>query len=337
MIRKSGFAMLVGAAVSTFAMPAMAEPVTLKVTTCLQRNHDFSQAFLKTYLEPINAKNTDLKLTYVGGPEVTPFTEQGAALKRGLVDMILCPAAYYGGMFGEARLPGAQTASIADIRKNGAWEMMEEAWNKNLNAHILSWVYSDAQIFYTYFLTKPKESTKTGLDLTGMKIRSTGLYNPFLIAMGATTIVMAPGDVYAGLQRGVADGLAWPWGSIGQYGWQRFLKYRVMPSYFNASQPLLINLDKWKALSKAQQDLLNKQVAVLESDGAAMVVKGGKADDAKLKEAGVQDIELKGEVRAAYLKTIYDAKWAQNDKLKFTVDYKKLKSLLYKPVDKPAS
>ena len=40
---------------------------------------------------------------------------------------------------------------------------------------------------------------------------------------------------------------------------------------------------------------------------------------------------LKGAVRDAYLKTIYDAKWAQNDKLKYTVDYKKLKSLLYKP------
>jgi TRAP-type C4-dicarboxylate transport system substrate-binding protein len=56
-----------------------------------------------------------------------------------------------------------------------------------------------------------------------MKIRSTGLYNPFLVAMGATTIVMAPGDVYAGLERKVVDGLAWPWGSIAKYGWQRFL------------------------------------------------------------------------------------------------------------------
>ena len=33
----------------------------------------------------------------------------------------------------------------------------------------------------------------------------------------------------------------------------------------------------------------------------------------------------------AYLDTVYGAKWAQNDTLKYTVDYKKLKSLLYKP------
>jgi TRAP-type transport system periplasmic protein len=148
---------------------------------------------------------------------------------------------------------------------------------------------------------------------------------------------MAPGDVYAGLQRGVVDGLAWPWGSIGKYGWQRFLKYRVTPSFFSASNLVIVNLDKWKSLSKEQQDQLTKQARTFEHDGSAIVVKKGEEDDVKLKQAGVQDIVLTGATHDAYLKTIYDAKWAQNDSLKYTVDYKKLKALLYKPINKPQS
>jgi TRAP-type transport system periplasmic protein len=337
MVRKSALAALAGVAIAATSIPAQAGPVTLKVTTCLARNHDYTQAFMQAFLNPLNAKKADVTLQYLGGPEVTPFKEQASSLKRGLVDMIMCPSAYYGGLFGEARIPGAQNVPLSEIRKNGALAMMEQAWNKNLNAHILGWVFDEGQIFYTYFLVKPKESTKTGLDLTGLKIRSTGLYNPFLVAMGATTIVMAPGDVYAGLQRGVVDGLAWPWGSIGKYGWERFLKYRVKPHFFGASQPLLVNLTKWNSLSKEQQGLLTQQARDFERDGSAIIIKKGKEDDAKLVKAGVQDIELKGAVRAAYLKTIYEAKWAQNDKLKYTVDYKKLKSLLYKPESKPAS
>ena len=298
---------LTGLAAVAVAAPAVAGPVTLKVTTCLARNHDYSQAFTETFIKPLNAKKASVKLLYLGGPEVTPFKEQGSSLKRGLVDMILCPAAYYGGLFGEARLPGAQTVSVAEMRKNGAWDMMNAAWNKHLNAQLLGWVFDEGQIFYTYFTEKPKESTKTGLDLTGQKIRSTGLYNPFLKAMGATTIVMAPGDVYAGLQRGVVSGLAWPWGSIGKYGWQRFLKYRVKPHFFGASQPLLVNLDKWKSLTKEQQKLLTDQAMAFERDGGAIIIKKGREDDAKLKKAGVQDLELKGAVRDAYLKTIYGA------------------------------
>ena len=337
MIRKFAFALFGGVAALAVSVPAQAASVALKATSCLARNHDFTQAFLQTFVDPINKMKSDVTITYLGGPEVTPFREQGGALKRGLVDMIFCPAAYYSGLFAEARIPGAQNVSIEEIRKSGGWQMMEEAWAKNLNAHFLAWAFDNGQIFYTYFISKPKESTKTGLDLHGMKIRSTPLYNPFLVAMGANTIVMAPGDVYAGLQRGVVDGLAWPWGSVAKYGWQRFLKYRVTPHYYGASQPLLVNLDKWKGLSKSQQELLTKQARVFEKDGAQIMIKKGKEDDVKLKEAGVQDIDLKGEARQAYLRTVYEAKWEQNDKQKYTVDYQKLKSIMYKPIGKTGS
>ena len=94
---------------------------------------------------------------------------------------------------------------------------------------------------------------------------------------------------------------------------------------------MLINRDKWKSLSSEQQKVLDDQVPILESDGAKVVIAKAEQDDAKLKAAGVQDMVLTGAVRKAYLRTIYEAKWAQNDKLHYTVDYAKLKSLLYKP------
>jgi len=285
--------------------------------------------FLQKYFDPINAKNTDLKLVYVGGPEVTPAREQAGLLKRGLVDMIYCPSGYYSGLFPEARLTGVQTVSIAEIHKNGAWDMLEQAWNKNLNAHLLAWVYDHAQIFYTYYVKKPEESTKTGLDLNGFKMRATTFYIPFLKAMGATPVVIPVSDVYAGLQRGVVDGIAFPWGSVGKFGWERFIKYRVKPGYFGASMQVIINLDKWKSLSKAQQNLLTEQGKIYEKEGPAAFIKNGEKDDAKLKKAGVVDIVLKGAVRKAYLKTIYDTKWKELDSLKYSVDYKKLKPLLF--------
>lgn len=330
MIKKYVIGMM-GALALAFTVPAHAATVTLKVTTCLQRTHNFTQAFLKTYLDPINAMHTSVHLDYLGGPEVTPYQEQGSSLKRGLVDMILCPAAYYGGLFGAARLPGAQTVTVAEAEKNGAMAIMQKAWAKNLNAHIVAWVYQKGQVFYTYLRVKPKLSDKTGLDLTGLKIRSTGLYNPFLQAMGATTVVMSPGDVYAGLQRGVVDGLCWPWGSISQYGWQSFIKYRVTPHFFGPSLLLLINLDKWKSLDKAQQAVLADQTKELATKGDEFLVKKNEEDDAKLKAAGVKDFPLTGAARKAYLHTIYAAKWKQNDGLHYSIDYKKLKSLLYQP------
>jgi TRAP-type C4-dicarboxylate transport system substrate-binding protein len=316
-------------AVTTWSLPVQAATV-LKMTTCLARNHDYTEAMFATFYKPINAKKTDLRINYLGGPEVTPRQKQAPALKRGLVDLISCPGPYYGGLLPEARLTGVQNRSLEEIRSNGAWDMMQEAWGKGLNAHILAWTGFKGQKFYIYTNFKPKLSTKTGLDLTGVKMRSTGLYNPLLKAMGATTVNMNPSDVYTGLERGVVDGMAWPWGSIGKYGWQRFLKYRIKPSFYGASLLTLINLDKWKSLTQAQRDLLEKQARVYERDSAAIIIKKGVEDDAKLKKVGVKDIELTGAVRTAYLKTIYDAKWAVNDKYKYNVDYKALKRKLYR-------
>jgi TRAP-type C4-dicarboxylate transport system substrate-binding protein len=318
----------VALAIATWSAPSSA--ATLKVLGCFAKNHDYIQAFFESFITPIQKAKGALKIQYLGGPEVTPRQKAAPALKRGVVDIILCPAAYYGGLFGEARLPGVQNKSLEEIRKNGGFDMMQEAWGKNLNARIIAWTHFGSQKFYTYFTKEPKLSKETGLDLKGQKIRSTGLYNPFLKAMGATTVVISPSDVYSALERGVVEGLAWPWGSVAVYGWEKFLKYRVKPDFFGASVLILINKDKYASLNAAEKAQLDKQAAIYEKKAVDAIAKKGVIDDAKLAKAGVKDIELTGDVAKAYIRTIYSAKWAENDKLKYTVDYKKLKASLYK-------
>lgn len=301
---------------------------TLKVSSCLQKNHDQIQAFADTFINPINAKKTDLKLRYIGGPEVTPRKKQAPAMKRGLIDIIICPTPYYGGLLAEARLPGVHSKSLKEMRSNGAWEMMQDAWGRGLNAHILGWGGFEASTFYVYTKFKPKLSEKTGLDLSGQKMRSTGLYNAFLKAMHATPVNISPGDVYSALERGLVTGLAWPRGSMAKYGWQRFLKYRIEPNFYGATIMATMNLGKYKSLSQSQRDLLDKQGRIYEANSDKILDAKAKIDNAKLKASGVQIITLTGKVGKAYIDTIYKAKWAQNDKLKYIVDYKKLKSLM---------
>ena len=61
------------------------------------------------------------------------------------------------------------------------------------------------------------------------------------------------------------------------------------------------------------------------------IIKKAHTDDAKMMKAGVKVIKLTGKVRDAYIRTIYEAKWAENDSKKYNVDYKKLKAALYDP------
>lgn len=318
------------------SLPAHAA-ATIKLSTCLQRTNDLMDAFFETFVKPINAMKGDVSIRYLGGTEVTPRQKQAPALKRGIIDMIVCPPAYYNGLLSEARLIGLQTKTLEELRANGAWDMMQEAWGKGLNAHILTWGYFTGQKFFVYTTVDPKFSEKTGLDLTGVKVRSTGLYNALFRAMGATTNVISPSDVYAALERGVVKGLAWPWGSVRAYGWQKFLKYRIDHGFYRATIMTIVNKKKWNGLSPAQRAVLNKQARIYEQTSDALLIKRSKIDDEVLRKAGVKFLKLEGKVREAYLNTIYGAKWAQNDKVakegkvKFIVDYEKLKGLLSSP------
>ncbi len=327
---KSVFA--VTAASAAFMLAAWHAPTqaaTLKVTSCLARNHDQTEVFFATFLNPINAKKSGLTLNFLGGPEVTPRKKQAPALKRGLIDIIICPTPYYAGLLAEAGLPGLHRKSLEEMRANGAYDLLQEAWRKGLNARILAWPGFKASMFYIYTKFKPKFSTKTGLDFTGVKMRSTGLYNPLLKAMGATPVNISPGDVYSGLERGVVHGLAWPRGSVARYGWQRFLKYKIAPKFYGATLMTIINRDAYNKLTQAQRDLLDKQGRIYEVESDAILDAKAEIDNAKLKAAGVKTIVLTGKVGKAYIDTIYRAKWAQNDKKKYIVDYKKLKPLMY--------
>ncbi len=329
MIRKS---IIAAAATAFVAIPVAANAATeLKTLACFQRNHDYVVGLHQEFVDPINTSKGAISIKYLGGPEVTPRTKQAGAVKRGLVDIIFCPSAYYGGQLMEARLPGAHNKSLDEIRKNGGWDLMQDAWGKGLNSRLLAWTHFGGQKFYMYTKFKPKLSEKTGLDLKGVKFRGTGLYKAFMKAMGATVVVISPGDVYSALERGVVDGVAWPWGSMATYGWEKFLKYRIEPDFFGATMTLLINLDKWKSMSKAEQMALDAAARSYEKGADAIMVKKGHEDDAKLKKAGIETIKLTGKVRDAYLRTIYEAKWAENDSFanKSNVDYKMLKSKLY--------
>ena len=327
MIRRSLSVLTIAAAAFALSLPSQAS--TIKVSTCQIRTHDHVIVFLEEFLKPAQANKIGLKLRYMGGPEITPFRKQGGLLKRGLIDLIFCPTPYYGADLPEARLLGAHNRSLEEMRSNGAYDMLRQAWDKGLNAHILAWPAFNVSTFYVYTTFKPKLSKATGIDLKGIKMRSTGLYKPFLAAMEAIPVGMAPGDVYTGLERGVVQGMAWPKGSITKYGWEKFLKYKITPNFYGATFMTIINKKKWESLTQAERDFLTKLSATYEKKSDEVVARNLAADEARLEKAGVQTFALEGDYAKAYLKTIYGAKWAVNDKYKYTVDYKKLKPLMY--------
>ena len=57
------------------------------------------------------------------------------------------------------------------------------------------------------------------------------------------------------MENGTVQGYGWP--ALGWVpSWVEVTKYRVEPGFYNATLHTMVNLKKWKTLTKAQQDLL---------------------------------------------------------------------------------
>ena len=301
----------------------------LKVTTALGTKHDQSTAFLKLFVDKMKEDESLVKLNYLGGPEVTPNRKQGPAMKRGLIDIIMSPCTYYANVVPEARLHGISNVSGETWRKNGAFEIMSKAWAKKLNAVILGWGnYYGFNQFFIWMKTKPKINKVTGLDLKGVKMRTTALYTPFLKAMGAVTKNISPAEVYTALERGTVDGLAWPEGGVAFRGWQRFIKYRVEPGFFRSTTMATMNKTKFDKLPKKAQDQIIAAGLHYEQKSGPMLKKLAKIDNEKLYKAGVKRFELPPDIAQAYIKTIIDSNWKAAEKYKFTADFAKMKALM---------
>jgi len=291
--------------------PAEADEVVLRAQTALPRNHDLSQSFLKGYVDKLNAEGKGVvRLLYVGGPEVTPANKAAPALQRGVIDILHSPAAYHVGIIPQGLAMMATNLTPAEIRANGGFALLEPHWREKLNAKILAWAESGAQ-FYLYTVNRPALKADGSLDLTGVRMRTTGAYQSLLTALGATPVKMAAGEVFTGLQRGVVDGFGWPTVGLDAMGLAKVVKYRIDPPFYHLANLVLVNLDKWNSLPKQARDILEQVAKAYETASIQYMLERGEADSDAVMKSGVEIFALEGEAARTYLRTAYDAMWAR--------------------------
>ena len=321
----AGIAVTAGLAVISQAAIAA---TTLKMSTCLPRNHDQVEAFFDTFVKKMKEDESLIKINHKGGPEITPRKQQGPAMARGILDVVMCPT-YYVGNVPEARALTPSTASPARLRQNGGYDMLQTAWAKGMNTRILGWGNHGGAQFHFYLSFEPKLDKKTGFQFDGAKMRSTAIYNPFLVEMGATPINMGMTDLYTALERGVVKGFVWPEGGVAKFGWPKFIKYRVEVPFFRSSTLVMMNLDKYKALSNKAREQIDAAGLYYEQNSGGILRKKADVDNEKVFAAGVKKMQLKEPYASALVNTIYGSSWEKMKKYKFTVDKATLKAKLF--------
>jgi TRAP-type C4-dicarboxylate transport system substrate-binding protein len=287
----------------SFSVGAAAQEVTLRLVSAFPENGIYVQRLLP-WIKKVNDEGKGvLQINFLGGPKAIPTFEAGNAVKTGVVDMALNTGAFYTNVMPEADFLKLTQISVAEQRKNGAFDAINKVWNEKGNTQYLARMVEN-QPFHIYTNKKIDKP-----DLSGQKIRISPVYRDFFQALNANVVTTPPGEVYTALERGVVDGYGWPIGGIFDLNWQEKTKYRVDPGFYDAEVSLTMNLPAWKKLTPAQHTYLNRQLLALEAENTFWA-RYATEEMARQEKAGIQTIRFDATTAKTFRDKAYDVGWA---------------------------
>lgn len=162
------------------------------------------------------------------------------------------------------------------------------------DGHISS-EYQDTHVLFmfstgpAYLHTRTKEIRKV-TDLEGLRIRRPSEVTGELLAlMGASPVGMPAPDIYQALQRGVVDGLSFPFEAMKGFRINELTKYHLLIPYASTEFVMTMNKNVYNALSPKLKKVID------DNSGMKWAMKAGEVFN-KLDTEGLEQAKSQGDV-----------------------------------------
>ena len=288
----------IGVAAAAVASPAIAQSmpeIKWRMTTSWPKSLDTLFGAAETMAKAVaEATDNKFQIQVFAGGEIVPGLQVVDAVQNGTVECGHTASYYY---FGKDPTFGMGT-SIAfgpNQRLNQGWftlgggkEVLNEFYKK-YNCTALLAGNTGCQMGGWF-----RKEINSVDDLKGLKMRIGGFPGRVIQKLGAVPQQIAAGDIYPALEKGTIDAAEW----VGPYDDEKLGFYKVAPHYYypgwwegGSMLFTFVNLDKWNALPKNYQ-------AILEQAGhfanTWMIAKYDEVNPAALRRLLANGVKLHG-------------------------------------------
>jgi len=312
-------------ALSTLALKEVfaASPVEIKAVAFLPTTAHETKFFLE-FIEDVQKRSQgQLKIKFLGGPEVISGFEMVDALESGVVQMAMVATTYL-----EKKAPIISSnyliGSLAGKRKSGFYDVMAELVEAKSELRFLGEINPNAGMhMFTNFVARNPRT-----DFKGKKIRTIGTYDRFIEGLGGVGVVVPRMDVYPGMERGVINGFfAMPL-QILEFGLVDVVKYIVQPQLYWGGCSVTFNLGTWKKLPKDIQKVVQDTLHEKEQKWEPLYDKMERDAVEKLREKGVKEIKFSPEDEKWFFNLAITTEWGDAVK-KDPVNADKVKKFVF--------
>jgi TRAP-type C4-dicarboxylate transport system substrate-binding protein len=244
------------AASATLPRPAAAQsPTEFKISIWLPPAHPLIKS-AQEWADAIDAESKGtLKFKIYPSEQLGKAIDHYDMARDGIVEVAYVAAGYQPGRF-----PIINVTQIPFIVSNGiSGSAAVDSWYRK---------YADAELkdvhFCLAFIQDPgsfhsrtKKIVVPG-DIAGMKIRPSASYIGELITnLGGTNVASSAPEARMILERGTADAMTFPWGSVFLFGIENVTKYHLDAPLYTAPFVWVVNKARYEALNADQKKALD--------------------------------------------------------------------------------
>lgn len=293
------------AAPSPSPTPAAKAKTMLKAISFLPPNNARTVVY-KDFLNLIGQRsNGELGFEYLGGPEVIPATEQGQAIRKGVVAITMLGASSLEGLVPEARLLSLSRLTPQEERTGPAFTLMSKYFAKASMYYVGRLDPKIDPLNFTFYFMK---KVSTLADLKGLRCAAAGTYiDAAAKALGMSFSVIKTEDAYTAMDRGMIDAFVYSFDGALTLSLHEVVKFALDQAVYRSNTVIPMNQDAWSKLSPALQKLVQDTYVEFEPKLIEASAKGIIDARKKFDEKKVEIIKFSAADNEKFMDIAYEA------------------------------
>ncbi len=249
---------IVAAAALCAAATAQAQdkPVMLKLSSWVPAQHPLNPALIAWAEDIKKQSNGTITFSFFPGEQLGKAFDHYDMARDGIAD-----AAYVNPGYQPGRFPVFAAASLPFQVANGkggtaavdAWYRQYAAKEMKDVRYCFSFVHDPGSLHST------KKKVALPTEVSGMKVRpATSTIGQMITLLGGTNVQSSAPEARDMLERGVADAITFPWGSLFLFGIDKVVKYHIDTPLYVTPFVWVMNKDKYDGMSAAQKKVVDE-------------------------------------------------------------------------------
>ena len=247
-------AVALAATIACGAAGAQDKPVALKFASWVPAQHPLNPALIAWGEDLKKASNGTITATMFPSEQLGKAFDHYDMARDGIADFAYVNPGYQPGRF--PVMAGAGLPFQFANAKGGTAAI--DAWYRAYAAKEMKDVKFCFAFIHDPGAFHSKKKLLSPADVKGLKVRpATSTIGQMVTSLGGTNVQASAPEARDALERGVADAITFPWGSIGLFGIDKVVNFHMDVPLYTTPFVWVMNKDKYESMSAAQKKVID--------------------------------------------------------------------------------